>query len=65
MVNLSIAGRKSEIWENMVNALHGAGMVVVAAAGNKDAEACQVSPATQANTITVGATAMDDSKVME
>jgi len=62
VVNLSVVSRKSEIWENAVNELHKAGVVVVAAAGNNDDDACQHSPATQINAITVGATSMDDSK---
>lgn len=64
MVNLSlIAPSASTTWENAVNALHKAGLVVVAAAGNSDQDACQYSPAQQGNAITVGATNMDDTKV--
>ena len=64
VVNLSLAASStSATWTSAVRMLHEEGLVVVAAAGNKDEDACSYSPAAEDYAITVGATNIDDTKV--
>ena len=64
VVNLSLGTSSSDAkWANAVAELQDAGLVVVAAAGNQDRDACGYSPAQYPQSITVGATNMDDTKV--
>lgn len=62
VVNLSVGGQYSPHWEGLVAALNAAGLVVVAAAGNRDLDACSQSPSHVASVLTVGATNFDDTK---
>lgn len=62
VVNLSLKSVESASWEVAVNTMVSDGLVVVAAAGNDDQDACRYSPAAQARAITVGASNVDDTK---
>mmetsp|Transcript_26326 Transcript_26326/g.73967 ORF Transcript_26326/g.73967 Transcript_26326/m.73967 type:complete len:757 (+) Transcript_26326:2368-4638(+) len=65
VVNLSLGVSSSDVkWEYAVATLQDAGLVVVTSAGNDDEDACGYSPAQYPQTITVGATNMDDSKAI-
>jgi len=64
VVNLSLKSVESASWEVAVNTMVSDGLVVVAAAGNDDQDACRYSPAAQARAITVGASNVDDTKAV-
>ena len=54
--NMSLGGGKSTSLNTAVNNAVAAGVTVVVAAGNSNADACNYSPASAVNAITVGAT---------
>ncbi|KAJ1637581.1 peptidase S8/S53 domain-containing protein [Pavlovales sp. CCMP2436] len=60
VVSASLGGPKSTSVNNAVNSLVGRGVVVVVASGNDGADACNYSPASAADAITVGATDIND-----
>lgn len=60
VINMSLAGAKAQIMEDAVAAARKAGVVVVAAAGNDRADACNYGPASSSHVITVGATDQND-----
>ena len=60
VANLSLGGGVSVFVDSAVKSLVGAGVTVVAAAGNSNADACTTSPARVAAAITVGATTYKD-----
>lgn len=62
IVNMSIGGRKDDLVDSAVSKLISAGMVVVAAAGNSNIDACGISPASAPGVIAVGATDQSDVK---
>lgn len=62
IVNMSIGGRKDELVDSAVSRLVSAGMIVVAAAGNSNVDACGISPASAPGVIAVGATDQSDAK---
>jgi subtilisin family serine protease len=55
VVNMSIAGGRIDSANDAVNAVADAGVVIVAAAGNANGDACQASPASATGAIAVGA----------
>ena len=55
VLSMSIGGGRSALMNAMVARAHREGLVVVAAAGNSNADACEYSPAGAAGAITVGA----------
>ena len=62
VANLSLGGPRSTVMNNaMVRAVN-AGVVVVVAAGNENADACNVSPASASGVISVGSTTRSDSR---
>ncbi len=60
VVNMSLAGAASSALDSEVNALLGAGLTVVVAAGNSNTDACGTSPARVAGALTVGASTETD-----
>jgi subtilisin family serine protease len=63
VINMSLGfGSVVSPVDEAVNAAVEAGVVVVVAGGNANSDACNISPASNTNAITVGATAKDDSK---
>jgi subtilisin family serine protease len=62
VVNMSLGGLFSPSINRAVDQLVAAGVVVVAAAGNHNINACLVSPASAEGTITVGASSISGSK---
>ncbi|KAH8662225.1 serine protease [Xylariales sp. PMI_506] len=62
VANMSLGGGKSPALDQAVNAAVDAGLHFAVAAGNDNADACNYSPASAANAITVGASAIDDSR---
>jgi subtilisin family serine protease len=60
--NLSLGGGYSTAVNNAVNALSKDGVVVVVAAGNDNANACNYSPASATEAVTVGATTSTDTR---
>ena len=60
IVNLSFGGPPSEVIDAEVQQLADAGFVVVAAAGNSSADACNYSPARSSAAVTVGSTTITD-----
>ena len=65
VINLSLGGDKSDIIEVMITALRDAGLVVVLAAGNSGADACQFSPSNMGlknYALTVGASNRNDQR---
>lgn len=62
VANLSLGGPTSTALDSAITNLVGRGVVVVVAAGNSNADACQSSPARVPAAITVGATTSSDSR---
>ena len=62
VLNLSIGGGKSDALNDAVLKLTNAGITVVVAAGNDNADACSYSPASAPSAITVGAVTIGDAK---
>ncbi|KAI0124714.1 subtilisin-like serine protease [Xylariales sp. AK1849] len=60
--NMSLGGGKSPALDQAVNAAVDAGLHFAVAAGNDNADACKYSPAAAAKALTVGASALDDSR---
>jgi subtilisin family serine protease len=62
VANMSLGGGYSSASNTAVNNLHNAGVLVVVAAGNSNANACNFSPASAANAYTVAASDRSDRK---
>jgi subtilisin family serine protease len=62
VANMSLGGGASVAMDAAVNAVINAGVTMVVAAGNDNANACNYSPARVPSAITVGATANNDSR---
>lgn len=62
VANLSLGGSYVQAMNDAVTRLTNAGVVVVAAAGNENVNACNTSPASAADAITVGATGQTDTR---
>ncbi|KAI1295725.1 peptidase S8/S53 domain-containing protein [Xylaria venustula] len=60
--NMSLGGGKSPSLDAAVNAAVNAGIHFAVAAGNDNADACKYSPAAAEKAVTVGASALDDSR---
>jgi cerevisin len=60
--NMSLGGGKSPALDRAVNGAVKAGIHFAVAAGNDNADSCNYSPAAAENAITVGASALDDSR---
>jgi cerevisin len=60
--NMSLGGGKSPALDRAVNGAVEAGIHFAVAAGNDNADSCNYSPAAAEQAITVGATALDDSR---
>jgi cerevisin len=60
--NMSLGGGKSPALDEAVNKAVEAGLHFAVAAGNDNADSCNYSPASAANAITVGASALDDTR---
>ncbi|KAI1261692.1 peptidase S8/S53 domain-containing protein [Xylariaceae sp. FL1019] len=60
--NMSLGGGKSPSLDAAVNAAVTAGLHFAVAAGNDNADACKYSPAAAEKAMTVGASALDDSR---
>ena len=62
VANMSLGGGASSATDTATNNLINAGVTVVVAAGNNNANACNYSPARVANAITVGSTTSTDAR---
>ncbi len=62
IVSMSLGGPKSLAVNAALERVTAAGILTVVAAGNSNADACQVSPASTANAITVGASTNTDAR---
>lgn len=62
IINLSLGGGANSAVDDAVAAATRAGLVVVVAAGNSGADACQFSPARAPSAITIGATDQSDNR---
>jgi hypothetical protein len=62
VANLSLGGSASTTLDTAIQNLINAGVTVVVAAGNSNADACNYSPARVADAITVGATTSSDAR---
>ncbi|PKS09440.1 hypothetical protein jhhlp_004055 [Lomentospora prolificans] len=62
VANMSLGGGKTEALDRVVNAAVDAGIHFAVAAGNDNADACNYSPAAANKAVTVGASALDDSR---
>ncbi|PHH59297.1 hypothetical protein CDD81_3408 [Ophiocordyceps australis] len=62
VANMSLGGGKTSALEAAVNAAVRAGVHFAVAAGNDNADACDYSPAGASEPVTVGASALDDSR---
>jgi subtilisin family serine protease len=62
VANMSLGGGASTATDDAVNRMHNAGVTVVVAAGNSNANACNSSPARAPNAITVGSTTSSDAR---
>ncbi|RKP10711.1 crystal Strucure of A cold adapted subtilisin-like serine proteinase, partial [Thamnocephalis sphaerospora] len=60
VVNLSLHTSQSDFLNDAVSYAYDSGVVVVSAAGNTAADACDTSPASSGRTLSVGATEKDD-----
>lgn len=60
--NMSLGGGKSPALDKTVNAAVDAGIHFAVAAGNDNADSCNYSPAAAEKAVTVGASALDDSR---
>jgi len=62
VANMSLGGGASSSVDAAVKNAHGKGVVMVVAAGNSNANACNYSPAREPSAITVGATTSSDAR---
>ncbi|KAJ0123045.1 hypothetical protein N8I77_010125 [Diaporthe amygdali] len=62
VANMSLGGGKTNLLDQAVNAAVDAGLHFAVAAGNDNADACNYSPAAADKAVTVGASAIDDSR---
>lgn len=62
VANMSLGGGKTQALDRVVDAAVAAGVHFAVAAGNDNADACNYSPAAAENAVTVGASALDDSR---
>jgi cerevisin len=62
VANMSLGGGKTQALDAVVNAAVAAGIHFAVAAGNDNADACRYSPAAAEKAVTVGASALDDSR---
>nr|ABH07518.1 serine protease p2 [Thermochaetoides thermophila]ABK96987.1 serine protease p2 [Thermochaetoides thermophila] len=62
VANMSLGGGKTRTLDDTVNAAVAVGVHFAVAAGNDNADACNYSPAAAESAITVGASAIDDSR---
>ncbi|MCS5490608.1 S8 family serine peptidase [Algoriphagus limi] len=62
VANMSLGGGKSNSINDAVNRMYNAGVAVMVAAGNSNANACNYSPASAPNAYTVGATTSSDTR---
>ncbi|KJZ75831.1 Subtilisin-like proteinase Spm1 [Hirsutella minnesotensis 3608] len=62
VANMSLGGGKTSALDAAVNAAVDAGIHFAVAAGNDNADACNYSPAAASKPLTVGASALDDSR---
>ncbi|EEU45718.1 uncharacterized protein NECHADRAFT_61473 [Fusarium vanettenii 77-13-4] len=62
VANMSLGGGKTQALDAAVNAAVRTGVHFAVAAGNDNADACNYSPAAAAEPVTVGASALDDSR---
>ncbi|MBE3043274.1 S8 family peptidase, partial [Candidatus Bathyarchaeota archaeon] len=62
VANMSLGGGKTQALDRVVDAAVAAGIHFAVAAGNDNADACNYSPAAAKNAVTVGASALDDSR---
>jgi cerevisin len=62
VANMSLGGGKTTALDQVVNAAVEAGIHFAVAAGNDNADACNYSPAAASKAVTVGASALDDSR---
>lgn len=62
VANMSLGGGKTTLLDQAVNAAVAAGLHFAVAAGNDNADACNYSPAAADKAVTVGASAIDDSR---
>jgi subtilisin family serine protease len=62
VANMSLGGGTSSALDSAVNNLSTAGVTVVVAAGNSNADACRYSPARAAGAVTVAATTSTDAR---
>ncbi|KAL3826938.1 hypothetical protein ACHAXA_006018 [Cyclostephanos tholiformis] len=60
VINMSLGGSKSDMFNSAIASAVESGIVVVAAAGNSAKDACLSSPASSTSAITVGATTLTD-----
>ncbi|KAI9900846.1 hypothetical protein N3K66_005108 [Trichothecium roseum] len=54
VLNLSLGGPASNVWDDIINAAYELGILSIAASGNTNIPAVQESPANSANALTVG-----------
>jgi cerevisin len=62
VANMSLGGGKTRALDDTVNAAVSVGIHFAVAAGNDNADACNYSPAAAEKAVTVGASALDDSR---
>ncbi len=64
IANLSLGGVQYQLLDEAIARATAAGVVVVAAAGNSNRDACSTSPAAAPSAITVGATTSEDTRAV-